>query len=172
MTHPVSLPAALALGAAALAFAAPAAADDAQGWEITPNGKTCTMLSVYEGNMSVGLILAAPEGDVSFIAAGDGLEKVAGKAGATVPLHIRFDGHVQHTDWTHQSAQVVAIGTHRVAVVADWGVPLAKEFAATVAGSNKVTIDVGGKDSGSYDLSGSREASAELMRCGTQVAAN
>lgn len=171
MTHRVSVIATLALGAAALALAAPAGADDGQGWEVTPNGKTCTMVSIFEDNMSVGLILTSPDGDVSFIAAGDGLEKVAGKAGGTVPLHIKFDGQVPHNDWTHQTAQVVAIGTHRVAVVADWGVPLAKEFAATVAGSNKVSIRVGDTDLGSYDLSGSREASAELMRCGARVAA-
>jgi len=169
MTHPVPVLSALAV--AALALGAPAAAGDTQGWDVTENGKTCLMVSTFEDDVSVGLIWAAPNGDVSFMTAGDDLEKIAGKAGATVALDIKFDGQVPHTDWTDDVARVVSVGNHRVAVIGNWGPSLSKELADTVAGSGKVSVRVGDKDLGSYDLAGSRAASDKLTQCGTQIAA-
>jgi hypothetical protein len=159
----------MAVAAGALVLAAPAAADDSDGWEISSNGTSCTMLSTYEDNVSVALLWGT-DGDVSFMAAGGDLEKSAGKAGGTVPLTVRFDGDVPHREWKATAAQVVAVGTRHVGVIADWGPELGKEFADTVARSGNVSIRVGDRDLGSYDLSGSREASASLMACGTQLA--
>lgn len=158
-----------AMAAAVLVVAAPAAADDTDGWEISSNGTSCTMLSTFEDNVSVAL-LAAQDGDISFMAAGPSLEKIAGKAGATVPLTVRFDGEVPHREWKATAAQVVPVGTRSVGVIADWGPSLAKEFTDTVASSGKVSIRIGDTEMGNYDLSGSRAASVALRACGVQLA--
>jgi len=160
------LPAAIA----ALALAAPVSADDTQGWEVSASGKTCTMLSTFEDNVSVALILSSSTGDVTFMAAGDALEKVAGKPGSTVSFNVKFDGKVPHFDWTDNAARVVPVGTHGVGVIADWGPEYSKELADTLAASGKATIRIGDQDVGVYDVSGGRAAADERRRCGAQLA--
>jgi hypothetical protein len=161
----------LAAAAVALAMGAPASAADADGWEILPNGKTCTMLSTYEDDVSVGLISTGASGDVSFMTAGESLENIAGAPGAIVTLHVKFDGPVEHADWTDEMARVVDVGNHRVAVIADWGPEYSRELAQTLGASGKATISIGAREIGSYNISGGRAAAEELMRCGTSVAA-
>jgi opacity protein-like surface antigen len=171
MAHPVPVLSTLAVAAVALALGTPALAAETQGWEVTPSGNTCMMLSTFEDDVSVGLALTAPAGEISFVAAGDEVEKLAGQAGSTVSLNARFDGDVPHNDWTDDRARVVSLGHHRIAVIADWGPALSQELASTVGGSATVAIRIGDKPLGSYNLSGSRAASAELTRCGTRIAA-
>jgi hypothetical protein len=172
MAHRLPLFSALAVAAVALAAGSAAPARDTEGWDVGPYGKVCTMTSTFEDDVSVGLIWAAPDGEVSFMTGGGDLEKIAGKAGATVSLNASFDGDVPHTDWTDERARVVSVGPHSVAVVADWGPALSKELADTVAGSSMVVVKIGDKQVGSYDLTGSRAAAEELKRCGAKIAAN
>jgi hypothetical protein len=160
----------LAAATAGLALAAPAGADDTQGWEVTANGKNCTMLSTFEDNVSVALIWSSSTGNVTFMAAGDSLEKFAGRPGSTVALNVKFDGKVPHYDWTDNAARVIPVGTHGVGVIADWGPEYAKELTDTLAASGKATVRIGDKDIGVYDVSGGRAATDELRRCGAQLA--
>ena len=172
MAHRLPLFATFAAAAAAVAVGTAAPARETEGWDVVGHGKTCTMLSTFEDDVSVGLIWTAPNGDVAFMAAGDEVAKIAGNAGATVALNVKFDGQVPHTDWTDDRARVVPVGAHGVAVIADWGHDLSKELADTVARSGTVALSIGGKAVGSYDLAGAKAAADELARCGAQIAAN
>ena len=151
---------------------ATASADDpADGWDVQNVGQACRMVSTFEDNVTIGLIWTPETKDLEFLAFGDDWKKVAGQAGSSVPINLKFDGKVPHDDWTADHASVIPIGSSKVAVVADFGPTLATELANTVSSSQSVAVTVGGKRIGSYDLGGSPAAYQLLMRCGEQIAA-
>jgi len=170
MAYPVRLLSALALAAAAtLAFAAPAAARAVGDWEVVPGARSCTMLSTFEDDVSIGLI-APRKGALSFIAGGKGIEPLV-RSGQKVAVDLKFAGNVPHDDWADDAALVLAAPGGGTMVVADWGDSFAKELADTVTASRTVTLTIGGKTVGTYDLSGSPAAYGQLSRCGGELAA-
>ncbi|MGZ3270391.1 MAG: hypothetical protein ACXU71_05375, partial [Croceibacterium sp.] len=58
----------LALAAAALAFAGPAAAKTVDSWEVNSTGKSCTMFSTFADDVTIGLIWTPNTGELGFIA--------------------------------------------------------------------------------------------------------
>jgi len=78
---------------------------------------------------------------------------------------------VPHDDWADDAALVIAAPGGGPMVVADWGDAFARELADTVTASSSVTLTIGGKTVGTYDLSGSPAAYGRLSRCGSELAA-
>jgi hypothetical protein len=168
MAYPVGSLAGVALAAAALA--APAAARAVGEWEVTPGTKSCSMLSTFEDDVSIGLI-APRKGALSFIAGGKGIAPLL-RPGQKVSLDLKFAGKVPHDDWADDGAVVLTAPGDGPIVVADWGDAFAKELADTVTASSSVTLTIGGKTVGTYDLSGSPAAYGRLSRCGSELASN
>ena len=160
---------AAAFAGVALALAGPAGARSVGEWEVSPGPKSCIMLSTFEDDVSIGL-LSPKTGGLSFIAGGEGLAGLV-RPGQKVGLNLKFAGKVPHDDWTDDAAAVTAMPDGRVVVMADWGTSFAAELADTVTASSTVTVSVGGKAVGTYDLSGSPLAYRQLTRCGSELAA-
>jgi len=158
----------LALGVAALALAAPAGARTIDGWEVVSDGQHCTMTSTFADNVSVGLIWAPKTGELAFMTAVPHLKELRGQAVA--PVELTFDGTGPYTQWEDQRATVVS-GLDNDALIANWGPAHADELAKAVGASGHVAVRVGGKEIGTYDLSGSPAAYRALTRCGSQLAA-
>ena len=168
MAYPVRFLAGVALAAAALALAAPAAARAVGEWEVTLGAKSCSMLSTFEDDVSIGLV-APRKGALSFIAGGKGIAPLL-RAGQKVALDLKFAGKVPHDDWADDAALVLTGPDGGRMVVADWGDSFARELADTVTASSTVTLTLGGKTVGTYDLSGSPAAYGQLSRCGSELA--
>ena len=158
------------LAAAALTLAGAAGAKDVDSWEVNTAPKGCMMLSTFEDDLSIGLLWSAETKGLSFIASGDGLAALAPKGGK-VSLGLAFAGKAPHNDWTDEAARVIPKDNGQVSVIADWGAGYSKELADTVTASKSVTVRVGDKVIGTYDLAGSPAAYRELNRCGGQLAA-
>lgn len=169
MAYPVRSLSGMALAGAVLALAAPAAASAVGDWEVLPGAKSCTMLSTFEDDVAIGLI-APRKGALSFIAGGKGIGPLL-RPGQKVAVDLKFAGKVPHDDWADDAALVLAAPGGGTMVVADWGDAFAKELADTLTASSTVTLTIGGKTVGTYDLSGSRAAYGRLSRCGSQLAA-
>ena len=158
----------LALGAAALALAAPAGARTIDSWEVVSDGKHCTMTSTFADNVSIGLIWAPKTGELAFMTAVPHLKELRGQAIA--PVELTFDGTGPYTQWEDQRATVVS-GLDNDALIANWGPAHADELAKAVNAAGHVSVRVGGREIGTYDLSGSPAAYRELTHCGSQLAA-
>jgi hypothetical protein len=167
MIYLKSVRSALVLAAATLALAAPAGAKEVDSWEVNGGAKSCTMISTFEDDVSIGLL--SSKGGLAFMAGGEGLAKLV-HSGQKVSLGLKFAGGAPHNEWTDEGAQVVK-AYDSVAIVGDWGPSLSKELADTVLASKTVTVSIGGKVVGTYDLSGSPVAYRELSQCGSQLAA-
>jgi hypothetical protein len=171
MAYPVRLLSTLAAAAAALALAAPAGARDVStidGWELNATGKACSMTSTFSDDVTIGLIWTPATGDLSFIAAGPKWDEL--RAQATAALELSFDGDSPYSQWEDQRANVMPNGVGKLAVIGSWGASHKEDLAKAVAAASKVTVRVGGRDLGEYDLAGSPAAYRALMKCGTQVA--
>jgi len=168
MAYPVRFLYTLAAAAGVLALAAPAAARTIGEWDVKPSAKSCTMLSTFEDDVSIGLV-SGKDGRLSFMTGGEGLAPFV-RGGQKVSLDLKFAGKVPHDDWADEAAAVVALGDGQVMVIADWGPSLGHELADTVTASSTVTVRIGGQLVGTYDLSGSPSAYRELSRCGSEIA--
>lgn len=160
-----------AAGAAALALAAPAGARDIatiDGWELNTTGKACSMTSTFSDDVMIGLIWSPARGELSFIAAGPKWDELS--AGKTTALQFTFDGDGPFTQWEDEHARVVPNGIGKLSVISTWGADHKDDLAKSVAAASKVSVRVGGRDLGSYDLAGSPAAYRALMKCGKQVA--
>jgi hypothetical protein len=162
------MPTTFALAAAALAFAAPAGARTINGWEVSANGQTCTMMSTFEDDVAVGLIWSPRSGELGFVATVPHPSGLGGQAAAT--LALTFDGDTPLTEWEDKRAAVVA-GKYGDAVIGNWGAAHSDALATAVAGANHVVVRVGGRTVGTYDLAGSPAAYYELTHCGSRLAA-
>lgn len=169
MAYPVRFLSSMAVTAAAVALVAPARAHTVGDWEVNSGARSCTMLSTFEDNVSIGLI-SPRNGALSFVAGGEGLAAFV-HPGQNVSLDLKFTGKVPHDEWSADRAAVSAASDGGPMVVADWGATYAQELADTVTASSAVTVSVGGKTLGTYDLSGSPAAYRRLSRCGGELAA-
>ena len=171
MAHRITVLATLAAAGAALALAAPAGARDVatiDGWELNSTGKACSMTSTFSDDVMIGLIWSPASGELSFIAAGPKWNEL--RAQKTAALELSFDGDAKFAQWEDQQARVVPNGVDKLAVISTWGAAHKDDLAKAVAGASKVTVRVGGRDLGAYDLAGSPAAYRALMKCGGQVA--
>lgn len=163
-------PSALALGVTALALAGPAGGRDIsiiEGWQLSTTGKTCTMVSTFADDVSVGLLLTPQTGELGFVTTVPHPNDLRGKA--TAPLQISFDGDAPYIQWEDDRATVIT-GPDSDAVVASWGAAHSDELAQAMKSASHVKLRVGDKDIGTYDLSGSPAAYRALTRCGDQIA--
>ncbi len=153
----------LALAALAGGVAVPARADTVAGWEITHGRGICTMSAVFPGDTTIALIWQPESKTLTFMAGGESVAAAAGKGKAALDLSFK-GGNVKYNDWTDQGAKVVERdGTREI--YADWGADLSGKLGDTVSGSGSLSLRIGDKDLGSYDLSGAPQAYRELMRC-------
>ncbi|MBO0749792.1 MAG: hypothetical protein J2O44_05110 [Porphyrobacter sp.] len=152
---------------AALIAAPAGAADTVAGWDLTAKGKTCTMASTFEDDVTVGLIWSPTTGELGFMATLPQPDRIA--AQKTAALVLSFDGHGPFNEWDDERAKVVS-GAGNVAVVANWGKAHADDLARTVAGATRVHVRIGEREIGSYDLSGNQAAYRALLNCGKQLA--
>lgn len=159
--------AALALAATSLACAVPAGARTVESWEVVPNQQTCTMLSTFEDDVSIGLIWSPRTGELGFVATLPRPSGLDGKPAAS--LALTFDGDAPLTEWEDQRATVVA-GSDSDAVIANWGAAHSDALAKAVGGAKHVVVRVGGRTIGTYDLAGSPAAYRALTHCGSQLA--
>ena len=162
----------LVLAALAPAFAPLAAARDIStidGWELSTTGKTCTMATTFADDVTIGLVWSPRTGELGFMAAGLRWNELNDRK--TVALDLSFDGDGPITQWEDERATVVLGGTGKTAAIANWGADHTDELAKTVGAASHVTVRVGDRDLGSYDLAGNAAAYRALMRCGNQVAA-
>jgi hypothetical protein len=169
MAYPFRFHPAAALAAATLTLAAPAGARTIGDWEVASGAKSCTMLSTFEDDVSIGLV-SPRKGALSFVAGGKGMAGLV-QAGQKVSLDLKFTGKVPHDDWADDAAAVVAAPDGGLMVIADWGPSFANELADTLTASSAVTMTIGGKTVGTYDLSGGAPAYRQLTRCGSELAA-
>ena len=156
-----------ALAAASLALAGPAGARTVDSWEVDSAGKSCTMVSTFADNVTIGLIWSPQTGELAFMTTVPRPHEW--KAQKTVPLVLSFDGKVPLTQWEDQHAAVVASGDSD-AVVGNWGREHAADLARTINGSSHVSLRVDDKGIGTYDLTGSPAAYRALIHCGSQIA--
>jgi hypothetical protein len=156
-----------ALAAATLAMAVPAGARTVNSWDVVPNQQTCTMISTFEDDVSIGLIWSPKTGELGFMATLPRPSGVGERPAAA--LALTFDGDAPLTEWEDQHAAVVA-GADSDAVIANWGAEHSAELAKTVGSAGHVVVRVGGRTVGRYDLSGSSAAYRELTHCGSQIA--
>lgn len=164
--------ASLAFAALVTVLAAPAAARDIStidGWELSTTGKTCTMATTFDDDVTIGLVWSPKTGELGFMAAGLRWNELQDRK--TTPLDLSFDGTGPISQWEDQRATVVLGGAGKTAAIANWGADHADELAKAVAGASHVTVRVGDRDLGSYDLAGNTSAYRALMRCGNQIAA-
>lgn len=157
----------LALAASALALAAPAGAKTIDNWDVATNAKSCTMVSTFADDVTVGLIWSKT-GELGFITTLPRPNGVRGRA--TAPVQLTFDGDSPMTQWEDDRAAVVS-GPDNDALIANWGAAHSDELARAVKAASHVKLRVGGKDVGTYDLSGSPAAYRALSHCGEQLAA-
>jgi hypothetical protein len=164
------IPALLALAAAA-ALAGPAAARDVatiDGWELNSTGKACSMTSTFSDDVTIGLVWSPATGELSFLAAGPKWNEL--RAQKTAALELSFDGDARFAQWEDQQARVVPNGVDKLAVISTWGADHKDDLAKAVAGASRVTVRVGTRELGAYDLSGSPAAYRALIRCGSRMA--
>jgi len=162
---------AFALAAGAALLAAPAGARDIStidGWELSTTGKTCTMVTTFADDVMIGLILSPKTGELGFIAAGTNWKEL--RSQKTVAVDLTFDGAAPILQWEDQRAVVDLGGLGRDAAIASWGPEHAADLAKAVTTADHVTIRVGDRTLGSYDLSGSPAAYRALTHCGSQIA--
>ncbi|MGZ3198337.1 MAG: hypothetical protein ACXWI5_00765 [Croceibacterium sp.] len=157
----------LALAAAALAFAGPAAAKTVDSWEVNSTGKSCTMFSTFADDVTIGLIWTPNTGELGFIITLP--HRKGWKAQSATTLDLSFDGKGPLTQWEDQHASVVA-GSDSDAVIGSWGAAHSRDLARAVNASSHVTLSVGGRAIGTYDLTGSPAAYNALTRCGGEIA--
>ena len=69
----------------------------------------------------------------------------------------------------HQRATVL-VGSEKTAAIGNWGPEHSDDLAKAVSSSGHVTVRVGGRAVGSYDLAGSAAAYGALMRCDNALA--
>jgi hypothetical protein len=170
MAYRVSIPATFAAAAAALVLAAPAGAREVStidGWELNSTGKACSMTSTFSDDVMIGLIWTPATGSLSFIAAGPKWNEL--RAQKTAAVELTFDGGSPYTQWEDDRATVVPNGIDKLSVIADWGPSHKDDLAKAVAAASKVSVKVGGRDLGAYDLAGSPAAYRALMKCGGQA---
>ena len=157
------------LASAAIAPAGARTMDSVAGWEMTQTTRNCTMTSTFSDNVSVGLVWAPQTGELGFIASLPHPQPL--KNNGKAALALSFDGSTPYTQWDDDAAAVVD-GPENVAVIANWGAGHADDLARAVAASGHVTVAVGGRTVGTYELSGSPAAYQALKRCGKLVAGN
>jgi hypothetical protein len=158
----------LALGAAALSFAASAGARTIDSWEVTPDGKTCKMVSTFADDVTIGLLWSPKSGELGFIAT---VPHGYGVDGTAKPrLQLSFDGDSPYTQWEDDRPTVIT-GSAADAVISTWGAAHSNELAKAMSAASHVKLRVGGKDIGTYDLAGSPAAYRALTHCGEQIAA-
>jgi hypothetical protein len=160
----------IACAGAAAALAASAGARDfasVEGWDISTAGRTCTMASTFADDVTIGLVWSPETRELGFMAAGPGWDELRGKK--TVALDLAFDGDTPLAQWEDQRAAVLG-GSEKIAAIGNWGAEHADELARAVSSSSRVTVRVGGRAVGSYDLAGSPAAYRTLMRCGAAQA--
>jgi hypothetical protein len=171
MAHRVRFVSTLAAATAALALTAPAGARDIatiDGWELNTTGKACSMTSTFGDDVMIGLIWSPASCELSFIAAGPKWGDL--RAEKTTALQFTFDGDGPFNQWEDEHARVVPNGVDKLSVISTWGADHKDDLAKSVTAAGKVTVRVGGRDLGSYDLAGSPAAYRALMKCGKQVA--
>ncbi len=167
MAYRVSIPATFAAAAAALVLAAPAGAHEAttvEGWELNTTGDVCSMTSTFSDDVMIGLIWTPGTGNLSFVAGGPKWSELREKK--TAALELSFDGGAPYSQWADEVATVVSNRDGNLTVIGDWGPSHKEDLAKTVASASKVTVKVGGRALGTYDLAGSPAAYGALMRCG------
>ena len=169
MRHKCLVPAALGVAAAALALSAPAAARTIRGWEVGRNRDFCMMQSSFQDNVTLAFVWHPQSGELGFMAAGEGWTELVGQQGKPATIEITFDGGVPPADWIDEGAHVVLM-PDREGVVGGWGSEHSDELANAATHATGVTVRVGKRDLGSFDLSGVPAAYRELMRCGKQFA--
>jgi hypothetical protein len=155
-------------GAAALALAVPAAARTVDSWDVVPTGQNCTMISTFEGDVSIGLLWSPKSGELGFMTTVPHVDRAGPQP--TEHVELTFDGSGPYTQWEDQRAAVVT-GDYSDAVIANWGAAHSDELARAVAAASHVKVRLGGKDMGTYDLAGSPAAYRALTQCGRQLAA-
>jgi len=158
----------LAIAAAALALAGPAAARTIGGWSVEPTDKTCMMSSAFADDVTLALVWDPAAGDLGFLAGG-AWETLNGKRGERVALELKFDSNAEYTEWVDEGARVIAAPGGKHAVVGSWGSQYAEAFGSTVSSASRVTVRVGETELGAYDLTGTAAAYRELMRCGREL---
>jgi hypothetical protein len=162
---------ALAGAAAALTSAAPAGARDVatvEGWELNATATACSMTSTFADDVTIGLVWSPGRGELSFLAAGPKWNEL--RSQTTTALELTFDGDSPYSQWEDQQANVVPNGAGKLAVISNWGPEHKDDLAKAVAAASRVSVRVGTRELGAYDLAGSRAAYRALMKCGTQVA--
>ena len=156
----------LTLAAVALSFAGPAGAGSfktIEGWDLSSTLKTCSMATTFSDNVTISLIWAPSTGDLGFMAAlphsyGLGAQR-------TAELQLSFDGNSRYSAWDDRQATIVD-GKDATGVIGNWGADHADDLAKAVVAASHVSVRVGDRDVGSYDLAGSPAAYQALLRCG------
>jgi hypothetical protein len=157
----------IALGALLPALAAPAAAHSIktiEGWEINATAKTCSMTTTFTDNVTISVIWAPTTGELGFMAAVPPDSYDLG-ARTTAPLELSFDGDGSYREWQDEKATLLR-GNDSVGVIGNWGAEHAQQLAGTVTTASHVTVRVGDREVGRYELSGSPAAYQALLRCG------
>jgi hypothetical protein len=160
----------LLLPLAALALAAPAGARTIGGWEVTPGTDSCSMSTAFEDDVTLALIWSPKEGNLGFLAAGEGKGWSGLRAqGERAPLELRFASTAEFKEWQDNGASVVSGRGGKDGVIGYWGSERSSDLGETVASASSVSVRVGEMDLGAYDLDGTRAAYRELMRCGREL---
>lgn len=155
---------------AALALAAPAGARTIEGWEVKPDGDTCSMSSVFEDDVTLALIWSPQDSSLGFLAAGEGWDRLRSLEDERVGLELRFASTAEFNEWHDEGARIVARrGSAKDGVIGYWGSERSSDLGETVASASSVAISVGELDLGAYELDGTGAAYRELMRCGRDL---
>jgi hypothetical protein len=160
----------LAFAALSLTLAGPADARSVktvEGWELNMTPKTCSMAATFADNVTISLIWAPKTRELGFMAAlphsyGLGKQK-------TTELDLAFDGDGAYRQWQDQYATLLG-GRDSDGVIGNWGAEHSDQLAKAVAAAEHVTVRVGGREVGRYDLAGSPAAYQALLNCGKQLA--
>lgn len=153
-----------------LALPAPAPARTIEGWDITATGDNCVMQSTFQDDVTLALVWNPKSGQLGFMAAGKGWDELRGRTDKPATLELTFDGNLPHAIWADDGAHVV-ITSDKSGVIGDWGSEHSDELAKTAVRATGVSVRVGNRRLGDYDLSGVPAAYRELMRCGSELTA-
>jgi hypothetical protein len=155
---------------AALSLAAPAGARTIEGWEVKPDGDTCSMSSVFEDDVTLALIWSPKDSSLGFLAAGEDWDRLRPLEGERVGLELRFASTAEFNEWHDQGASIVAgRGNAKDGVIGYWGSERSSDLGETVASASSVSVRVDEMDLGAYELDGIGAAYRELMRCGREL---
>jgi len=162
--------AAMILAATAGLLAPPAAAADSI-WQVkrSANG-ACTMASVHGdsrggADTSLAFVYDPALASLSFLVANPRWDALPEKEGNPAPLHLRFNGAANYSEWISEKAPVRRVGGGSRVVVGDWGADYSAHLAEALTSASQVSVRFGATDLGTYDLDDAAAAYRELRKC-------